>query len=63
MCQCLLGRFAFWLFPKFDHFSELTKENVIWGIFMKDGTRDLAINTIIIIIIILEQFSYIRIYS
>lgn len=26
---------CYWLFPKFNNFSELTKENVIFGIFIK----------------------------
>ena len=38
-----------WLFPKCVNFSNLTKENVLFGIFVKDPTHDLAINTIIIL--------------
>ena len=38
-----------WLFPKFVNFSNLTKENILYGIPVKDPTHDLGINTIIIL--------------
>ncbi len=39
----------YWLFPKFEDLHVLTKENVLFGLFLKDETHDLAINTIIIL--------------
>lgn len=35
----------YWLFPKFEDLPLLTKKNVLFCLFLKDGTHDLAINT------------------
>ena len=39
----------YWLSTKFVNFSNLTKENVIFGTIVKDPVHDLAINSIIIL--------------
>lgn len=48
-CDCKFAC-AFWedlhyrLFSKFDDLHALTKENVLFGLFLKDETLDLAVN-------------------
>lgn len=39
--------FHYWFFPKFEDLPVLTKENLLFGLFLKDETHDLAIHTII----------------
>lgn len=41
--------FHYWLFPKFEDLPVFNKENVLFGIFVKDGTHDFAINSLIIL--------------
>lgn len=38
-----------WLFPKLSNLSILIKENVLYGISIKESSHDLAINTLIIL--------------
>lgn len=38
-----------WLFPKLSNLSILIKENVLYGISVKESSHDLAINTLIIL--------------
>ncbi len=45
------GKICIKLFPKFEDLPVLTKENVLFCLFLKVVKHDLAINTIIIIII------------
>lgn len=39
----------YWVLPKFEDLHALTKEHVLFGLFLKDETRDLTDNTIIIL--------------
>lgn len=39
----------YWLFPKFEDLPVFTKENIIFGMLMKNEAHDLAVNTFIIL--------------